>query len=284
MAVMPGAVFLNAASSKPMTRYDIVCIHTIVGYAPAHAAHFSTKANGYIYQSRDTMYKGAANYEGNHRIISIENEDHGPAFGAWDTDNGHQVPAFTDAQVEAIAKICAWAYHTHGIPLVLAPNSKPGSRGIAYHRQGVDGNWAGYAFGGRVYGGELWTLADGKVCPGDRRISQLINRIIPRARVLAGLDVPPPPPERKKEDMSLRLVKGNSTQMVPGKTYSYGALQFMVRLDPTLPEKAERWYLEGSPAQRGMLKSQGSLDVWEQDDLDAIPFAPGGEIPPGVLD
>lgn len=283
MAIMPGAEFLNAASSNPMTRYDIVCIHTIVGLAPAHAAHFSTRADGHIYQSRNTVYKSAANYEGNYRVISIENEDRGDAFGPWNVNNGHEVPGFTEAQIEAIAKICAWAYHTHGIPLVLAPNSKPSSRGIAYHRQGVDGNWSGYAFGGRVTGGELWTLASGKVCPGDRRISQLINRIIPRARVLAGLDKPPVLPERKFEDMSLRLVKGNSTQMVPGKNYNYGALQFMVRLDPDLPAKAERWYVDSSPAQRGMSKSQGGPDVWEQDDLDAIPFAPGGEIPPGVL-
>jgi hypothetical protein len=69
----------------------------------------------------------------------------------------------------------------------MAPDSKPESRGIAFHRQGCDGNFTGYAYGGRVAGGELWSSAYGKVCPGDRRITQLINTILPRARQLAGL-------------------------------------------------------------------------------------------------
>lgn len=185
MAIMPGAQYVNAATSALMSRYDVVCIHTIVGYAPAHAAHFSTKANGAIIQSRDTKYKSAANLNGNHRVIAIENEDHGTAYGSW---SGSNVPYFTEAQIESIAQICAWAYRTHGVPLVLCPDSKPTSRGIAYHRQGCDGNYSGFKYGGRVEGGELWSSAYGKVCPGDRRIDQLITRIIPRARQIAGLD------------------------------------------------------------------------------------------------
>lgn len=188
MAVMPGADFLNAATSSLMTRYDIVCLHTIVGYAPAHAAHFSTKANGYVYQSRDTKYRSAANLNGNYRVLAIENEDHGSAFGSWNTSDGHAVPAFTAAQCESIAKILVWCHQTHGIPLVLAPDSKPGSRGIAYHRQGVDGNFGSFQYPGRVAGGEVWSTSAGKVCPGDRRIAQLINTILPRARQLAGVN------------------------------------------------------------------------------------------------
>jgi hypothetical protein len=188
MAVMPGVHFLNAVQGTAMARYDIVCVHTIVGHPPANAAHFSTRADGYIWQSRDTRYRSAANYNGNPRVIAIENEDMGPAYGVWNTNDGHAVPGFTAAQVEAIAQICAWANRTHGIPLSLCPDSKPGSRGIAYHRQGIDGNWAGFAYGGRVAGGEVWTTTPGKVCPGDRRITQVITQIIPRARQIAGLE------------------------------------------------------------------------------------------------
>jgi hypothetical protein len=160
-----------------MDAHDIVCVHTIVGYqAGGNAAHFTTGASGRIVQARDTIYKSAANKNGNHRVVAIENEDHGSAYGAW---SGSDVPGFTDEQAEAVAKILAWAHKEHGIPLELVPDSKPGRRGVAYHRQGID-PW-------RVDGGELWTDFRGKVCPGDRRISQLINHIIPRARVLAGL-------------------------------------------------------------------------------------------------
>src|SRR5690606_41980008 len=62
----------------------------------------------------------------------FRSEDMGPHFPKWNTGNGHAVPAFTDAQLTAIANILAWAHKTHGVPLKLCPNSKPGSRGLAY--------------------------------------------------------------------------------------------------------------------------------------------------------
>lgn len=187
---MPGAdttIRANDGNSTLGCSPNIVCLHTIVGYAPASAAHFSTNAIGKIWQHRDTARQSAANYQGNSHIIAIENEDRGPAFGNWDINDGHDVPGFTAAQIESIAQICAWANKTHGIPLVQCPDSKPGSRGIAYHRQGISSpnNYAGYAYPGRVAGGEIWSTASGKVCPGDRRISQ-IPKIIERARQIVG--------------------------------------------------------------------------------------------------
>lgn len=187
MARNPAAEWTGESGSLLMSRWDIFCVHTIVGYAPAKAAHFSTRGDGHLFQSRDTKYQSVANYKGNPRVIACENADFGPEFGAWDTDNGHEVPAFSPEQCETLAHLIVWVNRTHGIPIELAPDSKPGSRGIAYHRQGIPGNWAGYAYGGLVSGGEVWTLAPGKVCPGDRRIYQLINVVIPHARALAGL-------------------------------------------------------------------------------------------------
>jgi hypothetical protein len=185
MARMPDAQWVGEQSpGKLMKRWDIVCIHTMAfnnKNAPAHAAHFSTMADGRILQSRDTRFRSGANLDGNHRIIAIENEDHGPAFGSWNVKDGHAVPAFTAAQIEANAQICAWVNSVHGVPLVACPDSRSTSRGIAYHRQGIDGNWSGFAFTGRVSGGEVWTKSGGKVCPGDRRIAQ-IPAIIARAK------------------------------------------------------------------------------------------------------
>lgn len=185
MARMDGVPFLGIADNGVMSRWDIVCIHTIVGYqSGGNAAHFTTGANGHIVQARDTKYRSAANLNGNYRVIAIENEDHGVAYGAW---SGSNVPAFTTDQCEAIAKICAWAHRMHDIPLAICPDSKSTSRGIAYHRQGIDGNFSSFAYGGRVTGGEIWSSSFGKVCPGDKRIRQLIEVIIPRAQQLAGL-------------------------------------------------------------------------------------------------
>lgn len=187
MARMPGAKWLGEHSPRrPMRAYDRVIIHTIVGYAPVYTPHFSTDAEGNIYQARDTVYQSGVSGEGNPTSIGIENEDHGPAYGKW---SGSNVPPFTPKQLEAIAKICAWAHKEHGVPLVACPDSRPGSKGIAYHRQGIDGNFkaAGLKYGGRVSGGEVWSSAYGKVCPGDARIAQ-IPQIIKRAREIAGLE------------------------------------------------------------------------------------------------
>lgn len=192
MAKMSGAEWVGSADTHDngeMQRYDVICIHTIVGNPPAHAAHFSTRSDGHIYQSRDTAWRSAANKDGNYRIIAIENDDTGKPFPDWNHNDGSAVPAFTPEQIEAIAKICAWVHRTHGIPLVACPDSRPTSRGVGYHRQGIDGNFIaeGYRYRGRVAGGEVWTLSPGKVCPGDRRIAQ-IPAIITRARQLAGLE------------------------------------------------------------------------------------------------
>ena len=185
MARMPQATWAGEHSpGTPMQRYDVVCVHTIVGFAPAHAAHFSTRANGEIIQSRDTRFRSAANLDGNHRVIAIENEDHGPAFGGTP-----QLPRWvplTDEQVESCAEILAWAHKEHGIPLQLCPDSRPGSRGLAYHRQGIDGNFGpgtAYPAPGRVPGGERWSTSGGKVCPTDVRIAQL-PAILARARAI----------------------------------------------------------------------------------------------------
>lgn len=172
MPVMPGALWRGEQSPMvPMTSYDIFCIHTIVGFAPAHAAHFSTTADGDIIQSRDTRYRSAANLEGNHRVIASENEDHGPRFGG--TPSLPEWVPLTPEQVAANAEIAKWLNATHGIPLSLCPDSRPGSRGLAYHRQGIDGNWLPGQFPGRVDGGEHWSTSDGKQCPTDIRIAQL---------------------------------------------------------------------------------------------------------------
>jgi len=179
MARMPGAVWLGEHSPRrPMARYDGVCIHTIVGFAPAHAAHFSVKLNGTILQSRDTAFQSAGNLDGNPRIIVIENED-----------GGRDIP-LTPEQVESNARIYAWTHKTHGIPLQLCPDSKPGSRGLMVHRQGIDGNFSlpqrtlglpNSMWLGRVNGGEHWSTSTGKICPRNNKIAQ-VPSVLERAK------------------------------------------------------------------------------------------------------
>src|SRR5690606_20286001 len=252
MARMPGAKWSGEHSPRnKMQRYDIVCIHTIVGYAPAHAAHFSTSGGGTIWQSRDTKYRSAANLNGNHRIIAIENADHGAGFPKWSGDN---VPPFTPQQIESIAKICAWAHKTHGIPLVACPNSKPGSRGIAYHRQGIDGNFSGYKYGGRVPGGEVWTESYGKVCPGDKRIAQ-IPQIIARAREIVGLGGTTTPEKdwfdmATKKDLEEALYKVLESDR--GQGLVANAVAFGLREGPVVRRELKEIVLEALASAQGI--------------------------------
>lgn len=185
MARMPGAVWkpLPRGFTVPMSRFDLVVLHTMVGSLAGTDSyfrgltngvnsHFGTGGGGEKWQWGDTAYRSGANGGGNHRAVTVENADMGPGFAPWNTKSGADVPAFTDAQIEANAEICAWSNEEHGVPLVPAPNSLPGSRGVGYHRLGID-PW-------RVPGGEKWSSSYGKVCPADRRVAQ-VPTIIGRA-------------------------------------------------------------------------------------------------------
>jgi hypothetical protein len=187
MAIMPGAIWkpLPGTSTTRIASYDILCWHTMVGsltgtdsYFRAQAAgtnsHFGVGHDGTIYQWVDTTYRSGANLNGNYHIISVETADTGTGFTAW---TGSNVPAWTPAQLEANARIAAWVQKTHGIPLTLIPDAKPGRKGNAYHRLGVPGYM--------VAGAEQWSSAQGKVCPGDRRIAQ-IPALLSRAQQLLG--------------------------------------------------------------------------------------------------
>jgi hypothetical protein len=186
MALMPGATWRplgsNPAVEGTMARYDILCYHTMVGslwgtdayfrqggYSGTES-HFGVGYDGQILQWQDTRYRADANLDGGDRVLSVETADMGPGFPAW---GGSNVPRWTAAQIEANARIAVWAHKTHGIPLVLIPNTAQSSRGLGWHRQGID-PW-------RCATCERWSLATGKVCPGDRRVAQMplvLNRAI----------------------------------------------------------------------------------------------------------
>jgi hypothetical protein len=177
-----------------MDRQDGVVLHTMVGTLAGTdsmfhqdgyvgtESHFGVGADGTVYQWVDTERGADANLEGSFRLLSIETADMGGPFPSW---SGSNVPAWTDAQLDAIAKIIAWAAKVHGFPVQRMPDSKPGSKGVGWHRMGIDGNFSqpdGQLLGGRVDGGQHWSTTTGKPCPGDRRIHQVVDEIIPRAK------------------------------------------------------------------------------------------------------
>ncbi len=179
MAWMPGALRKEIAKFRtPLLIRRGVCLHVAVsegsslyGYFSnaSVCSHFYVRKDGTIEQYVDTKYQAPANLQGNKSLISVETQG-----GVRNADT----EPWTAAQVEALAKICAWASKTHGIPLIQMPNSKPSSVGVGYHKLGVDPY--------RVDGGERWSNAYGKVCPGGGKIKQ-IPQVVNRARqILAG--------------------------------------------------------------------------------------------------
>lgn len=229
MSRMPGALWapLPLFSTVRMSAHDIVCIHTMVGSLMGTDGYFRGLTNGTnshygtggtgepIRQWGDTKYQSGANYLGNGNVISIENADMGPGFPAWDTSDSSEVPEFTAAQIDDIAEILAWECspaahvdcpstyecHNSGIPLELIPDSKPGRRGVGYHKLGVPG----YV----VNGGVLWSTKQGKVCPSDARVLQIPTIIALAKNKMAGSN------GLSEEDTLLTSVQPGKTELVP---------------------------------------------------------------------
>lgn len=171
---------LSGKSTTPLV-HDIVCAHTMVGTLEGSISwssrdggsywHFGLGGTGKLVQCQDLRYRSAANLNGNWHVIPIETADikEGVFADTW------QDPPWTQAQIDKLVELIAWLCVRYNIPPVLIPDTKPGRRGLAYHRQGIN-PW-------RVDGGELWSKSDGKTCPA-KRADQFKNEVVPGVRAL----------------------------------------------------------------------------------------------------
>lgn len=163
MPIYPGAVYRPISRNHGGTRSKTTCaiLHVDAGGAsslygwfnnPASSAssHFYVKYDGTVEQYLDTNLIAWTQRAGNAYGIGIETQ--GLGSGTW-----------TDAQMASIAALLKWLSGAHGIPLQDMKNSRSTSRGVGYHRMGID-PW-------RVFNGHVWGPR-GKVCPGDGRVAQ----------------------------------------------------------------------------------------------------------------
>jgi hypothetical protein len=191
MARFPGAIWKPITASKgrrALTVHNRVNLHVAVSEASSlHGffnqsgiadSHFYVRRDGVVEQYVDTSMNAFADLEGNDATISVETQGFGG--GEW-----------TTAQLEFLACIFAWAAETHGIPVRLASSSKTDStsRGLSWHRLGIDGNFPALPsiLAGRLQrgGGMHYSQSTGKECPGSQRIPQ-IPGILARAQELLG--------------------------------------------------------------------------------------------------
>lgn len=151
-----------------------------------------------VEQYVDTAMRANADLEGNDATISVETQG--------GVSNAQGEP-WDESQVLALAEIFAWCVQTHDIEAKLATDSKLGrtSRGLSWHRLGVDGNFpdkpsilAGRA---QLGGGMRYSTSRGKICPGDAKIRQIpgILELAVRGAVSGGgQSVPKPKPTPPK--------------------------------------------------------------------------------------
>lgn len=184
---------LGRQTQPAMAAHDIVCLHTMAGRFDGTNAmfhrngyggtesHFGVAGDGRVVQWQDLDHTADANNQGNPRVISIETADMGESFPAW---GGSNVPSWTKEQLRAIIPLVRWLCVHYNIPPTLIPDTQSNRRGIGYHRQGIPGNFPA-PYRGKTGPGELWTVLPkgfGKPCPGDRRIRQTIDIVIPAVR------------------------------------------------------------------------------------------------------
>ncbi|MDN5380738.1 peptidoglycan-binding protein [Streptomyces sp. LB8] len=116
------------------------------------SSHFGTSRDGELCQWVDTADRAWAQAGGNSDWLSVENEGRG----------GDEL---TTAQLDANARVLAWAHQKYDVPLKIADG--PDDEGLGYH-----------AMGGAAWGGHT-------SCPGSKVVKQL-PEIVNRAKKIAG--------------------------------------------------------------------------------------------------
>lgn len=175
------------------------CLHVAVSNAPALRPgsnatwHFYLPKQGQAIQYVDLDYVAYAQLDGNPTMVSAESQG-----GMVDADR----EPWTDNQCEWAARILAHLHRTEGTPLQVMPDSRPESRGLGYHRLGVD-PW-------RVAGGERWSSSRGKLCPGAAKIAQ-VPSIVARAAALVN--------GTTEEDPLAALTESEQRELLDGIRY-----------------------------------------------------------------
>lgn len=191
------AVWMPGALRKPLQRNftnrarastDAVVLHVAVSEAAtlsgwfnnpraAASSHFYVRRDGVIEQYIPIDKISWAGVRSDQRAISIETQ--GMGTGEW-----------TAAQLQAMADIIVFCRVKYpAIPVRQMTSSKRSEKGIGYHRLGVPGSYAQKSIGRSLTGGELWSGAVGKICPGFDRIKQ-VPKVV---SLVAGGPVEPKP-------------------------------------------------------------------------------------------
>lgn len=135
-------------------------------------SHFWVPFRKPLVQMMDTAVEANANRVADRWAISAETED--------DSAGKSHIAPWNDKQIREIIDLIEWAIRTHNIPRRACESAYlPGAAGIGYHSMPMRERFDGTA-------NNPWTSYQGKTCPGDARVQQFYDVILPA--VLAGGD------------------------------------------------------------------------------------------------
>lgn len=155
--------------SRGSSKADIAVFHIAAGDSTSlyswfssperGVSHFYVLVDGSVEQYVPISSKSGSELNGNHHCISFETQG-----GSSSTKD----KPWSDKQVQTMAEIISWLHADWGLSLTLAANSKSSTKGVGYHRLGIDGNFPNdplYGGRGQRGGGEEWSTSTGKTCP-----------------------------------------------------------------------------------------------------------------------
>lgn len=227
---------LGEQTQPKMKAHNIICLHTMVGPLTSSdrmfhdngftgtESHFGVGGkwgdgrDGEVLQWQDLDHTADANLEGAPEVISIETGDNFPKLA-------RDIEPWTEKQMTALAELVAWLCRKYDIPCKLIPDTKPGRRGIGYHRLGVQHSGGTHPAGFLQPGGRKWSTSVGKECPGQARIDQM-PELIRRAAALLQ-----PKEEDPMAGITLDQIKAVVRDAVP--TVEEIAAQVIVQLATT---------------------------------------------------
>jgi len=148
-------------------------------------SHFYVRRDGTVEQYVDTDYVAPCNLDGNPTLLSIETQG-----GV----NSPETEPWTSAQLNSQINLHIWLQGVDGFPIQLMTDSRPETKGIGWHELGIEPHV--------VSGGELWSSAYGKICPGNKKIEQIKTVIYPGVKE-GGADMDLT--EQNLDDIALRV-------------------------------------------------------------------------------
>jgi hypothetical protein len=191
MTVYPGADYRRTGGNGGRCSVRVQTFHEAVTISETSVYGWNQTAKactGYIgrygnceqYCELEESVNGT--YQGNSYATTWESWDGLlPATGrSPDGSFGPNDRGWTPEQCERIADIIAHGYIAKGVPVRWM--NATSEAGNAPHRLGVPRADGDVKIG---YGPDQWTMHPGKQCPGDKRVLQLRDQIIPRAAVIA---------------------------------------------------------------------------------------------------